>query len=139
MLLIAYIAEGQQWQTDMAAAMRMAAEQQRPLIMVFQGSDWCAPCMRLERQLWRTDTFRTYAEEHYVLLRVDFPRRKKNKLSAQRQAHNDSLAARYNPQAIFPLLLIFDAQGRQKGITGYKKMKAEAYIEHLNSFLIQQD
>ncbi len=127
-------AGAQEWLTDWDIATAKAAEQNRRIIMVFQGSDWCAPCMKLERQIWSSGVFKKYAKEHYILVKVDFPRRRKNKLSKEQQAKNNLLAEKYNPQGIFPLVVVFNSKGQLLGTTGYKKMEPQEYIELLNSF-----
>jgi len=73
----------QEWQTDFTIAKEIAAKEGKPIILVFQGSDWCAPCIKLDREIWSTDTFKEYAKENYVMLKADFPRRKKNTLSIE--------------------------------------------------------
>ena len=68
------------------------------------------------------------------MLKADFPRQKKNKLSKEQQKHNDLLAEKYNLEGYFPLVLILNAQGKVLGKTGYKKLSPEKYISLLNSF-----
>ena len=48
----------QQWETDFDKAKALAAEKDLPIVLVFQGSDWCAPCIRLDREVWATEAFR---------------------------------------------------------------------------------
>ena len=38
---------GQEWQTDFTKAKEKATAEDKPIILVFQGSDWCAPCKNL--------------------------------------------------------------------------------------------
>ena len=124
----------QEWQTDLNKAEEIAAKESENIILVFQGSDWCAPCMKLEKQIWSSDEFKTYAKSHFVLLKADFPKRKKNALSEEQQAKNDKLAQKYNAEGYFPLVVILDKDGKVIGKTGYKDMKPSEYIKHLNSF-----
>lgn len=62
----------QEWQTDFTKAKEIAAKESKPIILVFQGSDWCAPCIKLDREVWSTETFKKYAAAHYVMLQTDF-------------------------------------------------------------------
>lgn len=127
----------QHWLTNFAEAKQEAGQNKKPIILVFQGSDWCAPCMKLDRKIWQSDTFKNYAKQHYVMLKADFPRKKKNQLSKAQQAHNNSLAEKYNPQGHFPLVVIMDHLGKTLGVTGYKKMTVKEYIKLINSFIPQ--
>lgn len=45
---------GQEWQTDFTKAKEIATAENKPIILIFQGSDWCAPCIKLDREVWST-------------------------------------------------------------------------------------
>jgi len=104
------------------------------IVLVFAGSDWCAPCIKLERQVWSSEQFQKLAKEHFIMLKADFPRKKQNKLSVQQQQKNDQLADRYNQQGNFPLVVVLNPQGQVLGKTGYKRLSPTAYFEHLKEF-----
>ena len=118
----------QEWRTDWDTAKVEAEESNKKLILVFSGSDWCIPCIKLEKEIWENSSFIQYAEQHYVLFRADFPKRKKNKLPETIQQLNDRLASEYNPKGYFPLVVVLDPQGKVKGQLGYEKLTPEAYI-----------
>ena len=124
----------QEWQTDFSTAKDLATKQSRPIILVFQGSDWCAPCIKLNREIWITETFKKYASQHYVMLQADFPRKKINMLSESQTAKNAELAERYNKSGFFPFVVVLDSKGKVLGKTGYKKTTPENYIKELNAF-----
>lgn len=124
----------QEWQTDFAKARELATKGHKPIILVFQGSDWCAPCIKLDREVWSTDTFKKYAATHFVMLKADFPRKKKNALPPDQAKANARLAESYNQNGIFPLVVVLDADGNVKGKTSYKKMTPQEYISLLESF-----
>lgn len=125
----------QEWLTDFTAAKKLAAVDNKPIILVFQGSDWCAPCIKLDRDIWQSEAFKKYAAQHYVMLLADFPRKKKNALSDAQTAANALLAEAYNPKGNFPLVVVLDAAGKVLGKTGYKKTSPEKYIASLNTFI----
>lgn len=125
----------QEWQTNISVAKEIATAKSRPIILVFQGSDWCAPCIKLDRQIWSTDAFKKYAKDNFVMLQADFPKRKKNALSTSLTIANAKLAEKYNQQGIFPFVVILDANGNVLGETGYKKTTPENYIKELNAFI----
>ena len=72
--------KAQEWQTDLNEAKKIASEKNQNIILVFQGSDWCAPCIKLDTEIWSTTEFTAYSKEHFVMLKADFPRKSKNKL-----------------------------------------------------------
>lgn len=125
----------QEWQTDLETAKHLATENNRPIVLVFQGSDWCAPCIKLDREIWSTDEFKEYAKDHFVMLQADFPRKKANSLPTLQQEKNNKLAAKYNKQGYFPFVVILDKDGNVLGEAGYEKTTPRAYIQKLESFV----
>ncbi|MGY8951303.1 MAG: thioredoxin family protein [Flavobacteriales bacterium] len=124
----------QEWQTNLDEAKEIASIESKPIILVFQGSDWCAPCIKLDREIWSTDTFKKYSSENYVMLQADFPKRKKNALSEAQTTANAKLAEAYNKNGIFPFVVVLDSKGKVLGETSYKKTTPENYIKELNTF-----
>lgn len=124
----------QDWITDFEKAKSIATEDSKTIVLVFQGSDWCGPCIKLDKEIWHTDEFKSYAKEHFVMLKADFPKRKKNALSEEQQAHNNNLAENYNKNGYFPYVVVLDSEGNILGSTGYKKSTPSAYIKLLESF-----
>ena len=133
-LLLSGVGLSQAWLTDLDQASILASEQQHNIILVFQGSDWCAPCMKLEQEIWSSEEFKQYASDHYVLVKADFPRKKKNQLPEPQKKKNEQLAEKYNQDGYFPLVVVLDPQGNVLGKTGYEHMSPEKYIQLLHSF-----
>ncbi len=125
----------QEWQPSYAEAIAGAKEQGKSILLVFAGSDWCAPCIMLDATIWQSDVFRSYAKENYVLYKADFPRKKANRLSEAVAERNSALAEKFNPNGHFPLVLLLDSHENVLGETGYLKSTPEAYIERLKSFI----
>lgn len=125
----------QQWELDFDQAKKTAQNGNKAIILVFSGSDWCAPCIKLEKEIWESPDFQAYAKDHYVMVRADFPRRKVNKLLADQEAKNAKLAEKYNSNGYFPGVVVMDKNATVLGRTGYKKLSPTEYIEHLNSFI----
>ncbi|MCE1199086.1 MAG: thioredoxin family protein [Marinilabiliales bacterium] len=132
-LFFAWIVSAQQWETDFAVAKSRAEKEGKIILLNFSGSDWCIPCMKLEKSIWESPEFGAYAQNHLVLLRADFPKRKANALSPDQQAQNDKLAETYNRQGLFPLVLLLDKAGKVLGTTGYKSISPVEYVSLLQS------
>lgn len=121
-----------EWLTDFEQAKRIAAEKNENILLNFSGSDWCAPCMRMKKEIFNSGAFTAYAPEHLVLLNADFPRNKKNKLSREQELKNDSLAERYNPKGKFPFTLLLNASGQViKAWDGFPNLTAAAFVEQI--------
>ncbi len=133
-ILFAYTVSAQEWQTNLATAQGIAKEKNQKIILVFSGSDWCAPCIKLEREIWESEEFKTFSKDNFVLLRADFPRKKKNKLSKEQQEKNNQLAEKYNINGYFPFVVVMNGNGEVLGTTAYKKVSPTEYIKILTSF-----
>lgn len=124
----------QEWQTNLETAKTMAKQEDKNIVLVFQGSDWCAPCIKLDREIWSTIDFKNLAKEEFVMLQADFPRRKQNKLPKGLEAHNAALAEKYNPNGYFPFVVVLNGEGEVLGTAGYEKISPQEYFNKLNSF-----
>jgi len=125
-----------QWQENFDDALNKAATEDKPLVLVFSGSDWCAPCIRLKRHIFDSEKFQAYASENYVMYDADFPRKKQNKLPEEKMNQNKSLAEKYNPKGYFPLVVVMDKDQNVLGTTGFvARTSPEKYIKTLNKFL----
>ena len=100
------------WLTDFDQAKREAKESNKLIMLNFSGSDWCAPCIQMKRDVFEKPAFQEYASANLVLVRADFPRLKKNQLEPEQRAHNEKLADQYNPNGKFPLVILLDADGK---------------------------
>lgn len=134
-LFLASVLIAQEWQPSYTEAVAGAKEQHKTILLVFAGSDWCAPCKKLDATIWKSDNFRSYAKENYVLYKADFPRKRANRLPDAVAEQNSGLAEKYNPNGYFPLVLLLDGNGHILGKTGYLTSTPQAYINHLNSFV----
>jgi len=123
----------QNWLTSFEEAKSIASKENRKIVLVFSGSDWCGPCIKLDNEIWKTDEFQSYAKNNFVMIRADFPRRKKNALNSEQQEHNNKLAEAYNKNGFFPLVVVFDSTGKHIGETGYKKKSPKEYIKIIES------
>ncbi len=125
-----------QWQQSFDDAMKLADTDEKPIVLVFSGSDWCAPCIRFKRNILDSQDFKDYAKSNFVLYNADFPRKKKNKLPLELSNSNKSLAEQFNPKGHFPLVVVLDKEKSVLGKTGFnKKSTPMEFISLLNSFV----
>jgi thioredoxin-related protein len=101
-----------EWTTDFTKAKTEATEKGKYILLNFSGSDWCGPCMKLKKEVLDSEAFLKFAEDKLVLVRADFPRNKKNKLSPEQTKQNEALAEKYNREGKFPLTVLIDADGK---------------------------
>ena len=114
--------------SDITLAKAAAQEQNVPILMIFAGSDWCKPCIQFKKSILLSESFTTYSTENIVVLYLDFPLKKANKLSTEQTAHNNKLAEKYNPSGAFPEILLMDANEVILGNLTFKNQSAEEFI-----------
>ncbi|MEJ2880204.1 thioredoxin family protein [Pedobacter sp. GR22-6] len=120
------------WMGKFDEALKQAAEVHKPILINFSGSDWCGPCIRLSAEIFESDVFEKYAGEHLLLVRADFPRQKKNRLSAEQTKLNEALAERYNPEGKFPYTVLVDEKGKvMRSWEGFPGEGPEAFIAQI--------
>lgn len=125
----------QDWKEIYADAVIASFEENKPIVLVFAGSDWCAPCIKLEKSIWESEEFKAYSKENYILYKADFPRKKVNKLPVNLTKQNAALAERFNPKGHFPLVVVLNADEKVLGKMGYEKATPKDYISLLNNCL----
>ena len=132
LFLILITIAGPEWLNDFEAAKQEAKQNNKKILLNFSGSDWCAPCIKLKKDVFEKTTFAEFAIENLVLVRADFPRHKKNKLSDELTARNEKLAERYNPEGKFPLTLLLDSEGKViKSWDGFPGGSPEDFIRDI--------
>lgn len=114
-------------------AFTLSAEKHKHILLIFEGSDWCAPCIQFEKKVLSQSTFRSYANKNLVVLRADFPQRKKIAKEVQRQ--NDELAEQYNPKGIFPYILLIRPDKTVSATLRYTKQLPAEFISEINGAL----
>ena len=116
------------WTEDVDKAMAQAAKEGKDLLMDFTGSDWCGWCIRLDKEVFTKEPFVTEAPKKFVLVKLDFPRRKK--LPAKVRERNQQWQTKLGVRG-FPTIYVTDAKGRPYAKTGYRRGGPEAYLKHL--------
>ncbi len=116
------------WFVDKEKALKFAKENDSNILMVFAGSDWCRPCKKLKKDVLDTTPFQDYAKDNLAILYLDFPAKKKNRLSKSQTQHNEQLAESFNKSGVFPKMILLDQH--------FKKIKEVNYTGQGVSSLI---
>ena len=79
---------------------QIAQQENKNILIKFSGSDWCIPCIKLQKKVIDDPRFQEFISKNLVYVEADFPR-KKGKLTKELVARNKELADNYNQQGIF--------------------------------------
>lgn len=106
------------WYDSYQDAKLIAERDRKPMLLMFTGSDWCSWCVRLKKDVFEQPEFKSWASDKFVLVELDFPRKKT--LAMSQQVQNEDLKNRYNVRG-FPTVVILDSDGSKLGQLGYEK------------------
>lgn len=132
-LFIVVVGFSQDWKYNFEEAKELAKQQDKNIILIFSGSDWCAPCIKLEKNIWQSEVFQNESAENWILVKANFPRKKANQLSEEQSNHNRNLAEKYNIEGSFPLVVLLDNTGKVLGKMGFKNVPPEEYIKMIHA------
>lgn len=135
LLFLVTIGYAQEWKTDFEVAKNEASIQNKTILLVFSGSDWCGPCIKLDRDIWQSAEFKEFAKNNLIMERADFPKKKQNQLAPELKKKNQDLAEKYNKDGLFPLVVILDKNGKILGKTGFKNVSPQEYSTLIKSFI----
>ena len=124
----------QNWEANFNQAKAKAVKENKNILLVFSGSDWCAPCIKLDKNVWQSEAFSKDSKENWIIYKADFPKKKANQLSEELTGENKVLAEKYNKAGNFPLVVLLDKNGKVLGMESFKNIPAEEYVQLLHSF-----
>lgn len=129
--------EPPEWLTDFDEALEAAyeSETERFVFLYFNGSDWCVPCKQLKTKVFSKESFWEYADRKLVLVELDFPHIKANRLPKWQTKYNESIADEYNPDRIFPYIVLINENEEIMDRVYYRNEDAEGFIKKVEEAL----
>jgi thioredoxin-related protein len=118
-------AETGEWLTDFSAAKKKAREENKPLLLLFTGSDWCPYCIQWEKEAFSKTEFQEYAKKNLVLVLVDFPEKKK--LPKAQLRANEGLQEKFKIEE-YPTVVMLDSNAKKLGKFNYTEGGPKALL-----------
>ena len=59
--------------TDWNQAKELAERENKKILIILTGSEWCAPCKKMDKNVMANAAFKKHAEEHLILFLIDLP------------------------------------------------------------------
>ena len=133
-ILIAANVSGSEWQTDYEQALAAAKAGNKCVLLDFTGSDWCGPCIQMNKVVFSKAAFLTYAEKNLILVEVDYPQHKKLPEKVTKQ--NERLMHEYGiDNSGFPTVILLNPDGKilgqLEGYAGERPADIIAWVEKL--------
>ena len=122
------------WQRNYHHAKHLAKRKMVPILLYFTGSDWCAPCIRMEKEFWESKDVFQFRED-FIFMKVDYPRRT-GLLTDNQRTENQTLLSEFNKTKIFPCVIILTKNHRIRGkMSGYSGESSQrSYLLFLKRF-----
>ncbi|MEO1856198.1 MAG: thioredoxin domain-containing protein [Rubritalea sp.] len=96
---------GEGWVADIDEAKKLSKKENKPLFVEFTGSDWCPPCIMMEKEVFSKEAFKSGAQKDFILVKIDIPNGDK-KLKKK----NQKVLQKYNVSGV-PTILLLDSEG----------------------------
>ncbi|OAD44894.1 thioredoxin family protein [Polaribacter atrinae] len=104
------------WEPSFSDALKKSKKENKPVLIYFTGSDWCGPCIVLDKNLFHSEKFKAIADNDLILYEADSPRNLDLVSPEQLEVNND-LKRKFNINT-FPTLVFVNHKGK---MIGYKK------------------
>lgn len=100
-------------------------------LIIFEGSDWCANCRKMEKYILSDSDFIEYLnQENINIIRVDFPQRKK--MTKEQEKNNIAIAEKYNFEGVFPTVILSREEPFLFEKLTFKNQDTEEFIHQLS-------
>ena len=63
------------WEVNLEKAQALSVKTGKPILANFTGTDWCGWCIKLKKEVFVKPEFIKWANDNFVLLELDFPKR----------------------------------------------------------------
>jgi len=112
------------WYINYNEVTEQATKENKLVLILFHGSNWCPPCIKMQNEVFSADTFITEYSGKILFLDIDF--RTKPKLSDEQLAHNKEVKKKFRLSDDFtqgyPQVVIINGKGeilyQEKGYDG---------------------
>ena len=112
----------------------MQAQDTNYTLLVFEGSDWCANCRRLDKKVLSSSEIQDFFIKQKInVQKVDFPQRKKLADSILQQ--NKALAERYGFRGEFPTVMLVQSTSDVSKRIPYRNESPEEFIDLLKAII----
>ena len=116
------------------ATLARAKQENKIVYLLFTGSDWCPPCMSLEKIIFQSPQWQSLTQTSVLTYTCDFPIRKQ--IPKQTRQENNRLAKSFNVTS-YPTQIILNPAGKALDRRqGYSPGPITPYISWVSSYVI---
>ena len=127
-------AAGKDWMTDIDSAVKVAKEKNKAVLVEFTGSDWCPPCIMMDKKVFSQSSFVSKASEDFILVKIDIPRS-----NPELSEKNSKVLNKYKVQGV-PTVILMDKEGKEfNRFRASQFPEVSKFLAHLDSQLEKKD
>ncbi|WP_411826339.1 thioredoxin family protein [Luteolibacter sp. AS25] len=122
------------WQDNVDAAIELAKKENKSVLLEFTGSDWCPPCIMMQKEVFSKKDFYTKASEDFILVHLDFPNG-----DPELKEKNQPVAEKYAIEG-FPTVILLDSEGKEfDRFFASEFPKVDPFLAHLDEALEKKE
>ena len=125
---------GASWMTDIDSALAKAKKEKKNVLVEFTGSDWCPPCIMMDKKVFSKSEFTDAAKKDFILVKIDIPNKDKTL-----KKKNSKVMKKYSVRGV-PTVLLFGDDGTEfTRFTASRYPSVEQFLAHLKEALEKKD
>jgi len=113
------------------AALTAAVAQERPLLLLFTGSDWSKQSIAFEREILNHSVYQKWAASKVLSMTIDLPR---VGITNDERQERRTLAAKFSVEA-YPMAVFVDKDGNKMGSLTHDPDGPNSWIKRANALL----
>jgi thiol:disulfide interchange protein len=122
------------WTTNLDSALSSAKKNKKFVLAQFTGSDWCPPCMMMQKAVFSKSSFTRLVPKKFILVKIDIPR--SNKAMSLK---NGKVMKNYNVTGV-PTILLFGDDGKEfSRFSASQYPTVEGFIDKLSAELKKKE
>jgi len=122
------------WTTNLESALALAKQNKKFVMAQFTGSDWCPPCIMMQKAVFSKSSFTRLVPKKFILVKIDIPR--SNKAMSLK---NGKVMRNYNVTGV-PTILLFGDDGNEFSRFGASQYPTvEGFIDKLSAELKKKE
>ncbi len=122
------------WITNLERALAVAKQNKKFVMAQFTGSDWCPPCMMMQKAVFSKSSFTRLVPKKFILVKIDIPRSNK-----AMSVKNGKVMKNYNVTGV-PTILLFGDDGKEfSRFSASQYPTVEGFIDKLSAELKKKE
>ncbi|MGY6562316.1 MAG: thioredoxin family protein [Luteibaculaceae bacterium] len=94
-------------------AVEASKNENKDILIILTGKEWCAPCKKLENNVLRSSQFEDYAGTKMVVFEIDIPKSHLTRKNSAINKLHEEFSSKYSAKE-FPSLILVNHEGKER-------------------------